>query len=60
MLVLPFVIVQGKSCLFLYFQIVAERAVLWEDVLVGDTTSSKGVHQVITALLAVMDWAETI
>ena len=33
---------------------------LWKDAVVGDTTSSKGVHQVIIALLAVMDWAETI
>lgn len=55
---LPFFIVQGKSWHFLYLQVMAERAVLWEDVLVGDTTSLKGVHQVITALLAVMDWAE--
>lgn len=57
---LPFFIVQGKSWHFLYLQVMAERAVLWEDVLVGDTTSPKGVHQVVTALLAVMDWAETI
>lgn len=57
---LPFFIVQGKSWHFLYLQVMAERAVLWEDVLVGDTTSSKGVHQVITALLAVMEWAENV
>ena len=57
---LPFFIVQGKSWHFLYLQVMADRAVLWDDVLVGDTASTKGVHQVITALLAVMDWAEKV
>ncbi|KAK3052449.1 hypothetical protein LTR09_006303 [Extremus antarcticus] len=57
---LPFFIVQGRSWHFLYLQVMAERAVLWENIVVGDTTSPKGLHQVITALLEIMDWAEKV
>lgn len=40
---------QGQTWNFFYLEVKLEDAILWEHVLVGETTTQRGVHQVLTA-----------
>ncbi|KAM3542188.1 hypothetical protein ARSEF1564_004932 [Beauveria bassiana] len=57
---LPSIIVQGHEWILLVTTTEGERTVLWQKVIIGSTSSSIGVYQIVRALQYLGRWARDV
>nr|POE73243.1 hypothetical protein CFP56_73757 [Quercus suber] len=57
---LPLLLVQGGRWHFSYFEIGSASAVRWSQITIGDTSTIRGVYQVISALQRLIEWVELV